>query len=111
MVGKEGLQREEADLVQVGNFVKRIPQIYGTDSVRILTQSDPHAKKAAIKKVAGAVGSIFGTSGLGGLINKGISKVADFNPKFPDDFLEGDDTNPTFNLYANLYNSDYAGGK
>ena len=107
LVGEEGLQREEADLVQIGNFVKNIPKIYGTDSVRILTQSDPHAKKAAIKKAAGAVGSVFGTTGLGRLINKGISKIGDFNPKFPDDFLDGD----TFNRYADLAKSDYAGGK
>jgi hypothetical protein len=107
LVGEQGLQREEADLVQIGNFVKNIPKIYGTDSVRILTQSDPHAKKAAIKKAAGAVGSIFGTTGLGGLINKGISKIGDFNPKFPDDFLDGD----TFSRYSDLAKSDYAGGK
>ena len=83
LVGEQGLQREEANLVQVKNFVKNIPKIYGTDSVRILTQSDPHKKKVAIKKVAGAIGGVLGP------IGKAVSKfAADFNPKFPDDFLE-----------------------
>ena len=108
LVGEQGLQREEANLVQVKNFVKNIPKIYGTDSVRILTQSDPHKKKVAIKKVAGAIGGVLGP------IGKAVSKfAADFNPKFPDDFLEGseEEKNLSFYRYKDLYASNYANGK
>jgi hypothetical protein len=108
LVGEQGLQREEANLVQVKNFVKNIPKIYGTDSVRILTQSDPHKKKVAIKKVAGAIGGVLGP------IGKAVGKfAADFNPKFPDDFLEGseEEKNLSFSRYNDLYASNYANGK
>jgi hypothetical protein len=120
LVGEKGLQREEADLVQIGNFVKRIPQIYGIDTIRIVTQTDPHKAKVLIKKsagaIAGALGGAFGGSVIGKLAGRGINAIADFNPKFPDDFLEGDDTHKdnsglTFDRYSDLYKSDYANGK
>jgi hypothetical protein len=106
----------DVDNKQVLDFIKATPKIYGTDIVRITTETDPHETKAAIKKAAtavvGGIGSIFGPVGkivgskLGGL-------VSDFNPKFPDDFLDGleQDDSLTFNRYRDLYSSNYANGK
>lgn len=98
--------RNETELSQVGNFIKNVPQIYGLDSKRILLQRDPHEDKITIKQTAGQLGSLLGPVGasVGNFL-------ADFNPKYPDDFLVGDTTEPKFNLYSNLISSDYAGGK
>ena len=106
----------DVDNKQALDFIKTIPKIYGTDIVRITTQTDPHETKVAIKKaataVASGIGSLFGPVGsivgskLGGL-------VSDFNPKYPDDFLEGneEEKNLSFNRYKDLYASNYAYGK
>jgi hypothetical protein len=98
--------RNETELAQVGNFVKNVPQIYGLDSKRILLQRDPHEDKVAIKQAAGALGGVLGSVG-----QSVTNFLADFNPKYPDDFLEGDTSQPTFSLYSKLISSDYANGK
>jgi hypothetical protein len=98
--------REEKNAAQTINFVKNVPQIYGLDAKRILLQRDPHADKVLIKKAAGAVGGLLGPVGasVGNFL-------ADFNPKYPDDFLQGEGNELKFNLYSKLISSDYAGGK
>ena len=98
--------REEKNAAQTINFVKNVPQIYGLDAKRILLQRDPHADKVLIKKAAGAVGGLLGPVGasVGNFL-------ADFNPKYPDDFLQGEGSELKFNLYSKLISSDYAGGK
>jgi len=98
--------RSETELSQVGNFIKSVPQIYGLDSKRILLQRDPHEDKVLIKKAAGAVGGLLGP--VGAAVG---NFVADFNPKYPDDFLSGEASELKFNLYSKLISSDYAGGK
>lgn len=104
--GDEIYTREEKNAAQTINFIKNVPKIYGLDAKRILLQRDPHADKVLIKKAAGAVG------GLLGPIGAGVGNfLADFNPKYPDDFLEGEATELKFSLYSKLISSDYAGGK
>ena len=104
--GDEIYTREEKNAAQTINFIKNVPQIYGLDAKRILLQRDPHADKVLIKKAAGAVGGLLGPVGasVGNFL-------ADFNPKYPDDFLQGEGTELKFNLYSKLISSDYAGGK
>ncbi len=104
--GEEIYTREEKNAAQTINFVKNVPRIYGLDAKRILLQRDPHADKVLIKKAAGAVGAALGP--VGAAVG---NFVADFNPKYPDDFLTGDESEPKFNLYSKLISSDYAGGK
>ena len=98
------------------DFIKAIPKIYGTDVVRITTETDPHETKVAIKKAAGAVGGAIGGAfgSFGKIVGSKIAGVmADFHPQFPDDFLDGtnEDNSLVFNKYAELYRSDYAYGK
>jgi hypothetical protein len=104
--GQEIYTREEKNAAQTINFVKNVPRIYGLDAKRILLQRDPHADKVIIKQAAGAIGGLLGPVGasVGNFL-------ADFNPKYPDDFLVGDPTEPKFDLYSKLISSDYAGGK
>lgn len=104
--GQEIYTREEKNAAQTINFVKNVPRIYGLDAKRILLQRDPHADKVIIKQAAGAIGGLLGPVGasVGNFL-------ADFNPKYPDDFLYGDTSEPKFNLYPKLLSSDYAGGK
>jgi hypothetical protein len=104
--GEEIYTREEKNAAQTINFVKNVPRIYGLDAKRILLQRDPHADKVLIKKAAGAVGGLLGP--VGAAVG---NFLADFNPKYPDDFLTGDASEPKFNLYSKLISSDYAGGK
>lgn len=104
--GQEIYTREEKNAAQTINFVKNVPKIYGLDSKRILLQRDPHADKVIIKQAAGAVGGLLGP--VGAAVG---NFLADFNPKYPDDFLTGEPTEPKFNLYSKLISSDYAGGK
>jgi hypothetical protein len=105
-VGDEIYTREEKNAAQTINFIKNVPRIYGLDAKRILLQRDPHADKVLIKKAAGAVGSLLGPIGA-----RVGNFLADFNPKYPDDFLEGEATELKFSLYSKLISSDYAGGK
>lgn len=104
--GQEIYTREEKNAAQTINFIKNVPRIYGLDAKRILLQRDPHADKVIIKQAAGAIGGLLGSAGaaVGNFL-------ADFNPKYPDDFLVGDPNEPTFNLYSKLISSDYARGK
>lgn len=104
--GQEIYTREEKNAAQTINFIKNVPRIYGLDAKRILLQRDPHADKVIIKQAAGAIGGLLGSAGaaVGNFL-------ADFNPKYPDDFLVGDPTEPKFNLYSKLISSDYARGK
>lgn len=104
--GQEIYTREEKNAAQTVNFIKNVPRIYGLDAKRILLQRDPHADKVIIKQAAGAIGGLLGSAGaaVGNFL-------ADFNPKYPDDFLVGDPNEPTFNLYSKLISSDYARGK
>ena len=104
--GDEIYTREEKNAAQTINFVKNIPKIYGLDAKRILLERDPHADKVLIKKAAGAVGGLLGPIGA-----RVGNFLADFNPKYPDDFLEGEATELKFSLYSKLISSDYAGGK
>jgi hypothetical protein len=103
------------DNKQALDFVKKMPKVYGTDIIRITTSTDPHEAKKAIKKAADKVGGALGGLGMiGKVIGAGISKVAEFHPKFPDDWTKGEDGKPTGmenNFYAGLINGDYAFGK
>lgn len=97
--GERVLTRFETDAQFLKEFPKSILSIYGLDTKRILLQRDPHKDKVLIKKAAGAVGSVFGPLGraVGGA-------VADFAPKYPDDWLDsqvGDNT-LKFDRYADL---------
>jgi hypothetical protein len=106
-VGEEIYTREEKNAAQTINFIKNVPKIYGLDAKRILLQRDPHADKVIVKKAAAAIGGLLGPFGAAA-----GNFLANFNPKYPDDFLVGDPTTePTFNLYSKLLSSDYAGGK
>jgi hypothetical protein len=93
-------------------WLKETPKLYGTDIVRIMTQTDPHKTKKAIKKAADKVGGAIG-GGVGAAIGSVTSKLAEFHPKFPDDWTKGEDGNPTGmekNFYAGVVNGDYARG-
>ena len=95
--GERVLTRFETDAQFLKEFPKSILSIYGLDTKRILLQRDPHKDKVLIKKAAGAVGSVFGPLGraVGGAI-------ADFKPKYPDDWLDGEETDYKFDRYADL---------
>lgn len=93
-------------------WLKATPNLYGTDLVRIMTQTDPHKTKKAVKKAADKVGGAIGGS-VGKAIGGVASKLAEFHPKFPDDWTKGEDGNPTGmenNFYAGTINGDYARG-
>lgn len=93
-------------------WLKETPKLYGTDIVRIMTQTDPHKTKKAIKKTADKVGGAIGGK-VGAVIGGVASKLAEFHPKFPDDWTKGEDGNPTGmenNFYAGVVNGDYARG-
>lgn len=93
-------------------WLKATPQLYGTDIVRIMTQTDPHRTKQGIKKVADKVGGAIG-GGVGRVIGGVVSKIAEFHPKFPDDWTNDPDapTKMENNFYAGLVNGDYARGR
>lgn len=95
--GERVLTRFETDAQFLREFPKSVLSIYGLDTKRILLQRDPHKDKVLIKKAAGAVGSVFGPLGraVGGAI-------ADFKPKYPDDWLDGEETDYKFDRYADL---------
>jgi hypothetical protein len=102
------------ELKQVKNYIKSIPKIYGTDVVRITSETDPHETKKAIRNAGKSVaGKLLGTGTLGNIAAGVTSLATDFNPKFPDDFLEGteEDKNLSFYRYKDLYASNYAYGK
>ena len=105
-VGEEIYTREEKNAAQTINFIKNVPKIYGLDAKRILLQRDPHADKVIVKKAAAAIGGLLGPFGAAA-----GNFLANFNPKYPDDFLEGEATELKFSLYSKLISSDYAGGK
>lgn len=95
------------------DFVKEMPKLYGTDIVRITTATDPHETKRTVKKGADKVGgALAGTGMIGTLIGGAVSKVAEFHPKFPDDWTNDVDapTKMETNFYAGLVNGDYARG-
>lgn len=93
-------------------WLKATPQLYGTDIVRIMTQTDPHETKKGVKKAADKVGGAIG-GGVGKVIGGVVSKIAEFHPKFPDDWTNDADapTKMENNFYAGLVNGDYARGK
>ena len=100
------------DIDDAKKWLKETPKIYGTDIVRIMTQTDPHKTKKVIKKTADKVGGAIG-GGVGRVIGGVVSKLAEFHPKFPDDWTKGEDGNPTGmenNFYAGVVNGDYARG-
>jgi hypothetical protein len=100
------------DIDDTKKWLKETPKIYGTDIVRIMTQTDPHKTKKVIKKTADKVGGAIG-GGVGRVIGGVVSKLAEFYPKFPDDWTKGEDGNPTgmqTNFYAGVVNGDYARG-
>ena len=100
------------DIDDTKKWLKETPKIYGTDIVRIMTQTDPHKTKKVIKKTADKVGGAIG-GGVGRVIGGVASKLAEFYPKFPDDWTKGEDGNPTGmqnNFYAGVVNGDYARG-
>ena len=100
------------DIDDTKKWLKQTPKIYGTDIVRIMTQTDPHKTKKVIKKTADKVGGAIG-GGVGRVIGGVVSKLAEFYPKFPDDWTKGEDGNPTGmqnNFYAGVVNGDYARG-
>ena len=92
-------------------WLKETPKLYGTDIVRIMTQTDPHKTRKGVKKAANKVGGLIG-GGIGKAIGNVASKLAEFHPKFPDDWTDDADS-PTKmepNFYAGLVNGDYARG-
>ena len=100
------------DIDDTKKWLKETPKIYGTDIVRIMTQTDPHKTKKVIKKTADKVGGAIGGK-VGAVIGGVASKLAEFYPKFPDDWTKGEDGNPTGmqnNFYAGVVNGDYARG-
>jgi len=100
------------DIDDAKKWLKETPKLYGTDIVRIMTQTDPHKTKKAIKKTADKVGGAIGGK-VGAVIGGVASKLAEFHPKFPDDWTKGEDGNPTGmenNFYAGVVNGDYARG-
>lgn len=101
-----------ADSKYTEEFGKIAISQYGTDSIRILTQTDPHKTKKAVKKAADKVGGAIGGK-VGAVIGGVTSKLAEFHPKFPDDWTKGEDGNPNGmenNFYAGVVNGDYARG-
>ena len=101
------------DNKQALDFVKKMPKVYGTDLIRITTETDPHETKKAIKKTADKVGGAIGGR-VGAVIGGVASKLAEFHPKFPDDWTKGEDGKPTGmepSFYKGLINGDYAFGK
>ncbi len=100
------------DLDDAKQWLKATPRLYGTDIVRIMTQTDPHKTKKAVKKAADKVGGAIGGR-VGAVVGGVASKIAEFYPKFPDDWTKGEDGNPTGmqnNFYAGTINGDYARG-
>ena len=100
------------DIDDAKKWLKETPKLYGTDIVRIMTQTDPHKTKKAIKKTADKIGGAIGGK-VGAVIGGVASKLAEFHPKFPDDWTKGEDGNPTGmenNFYAGVVNGDYARG-
>jgi hypothetical protein len=100
------------DIDDAKKWLKETPKLYGTDIVRIMTQTDPHRTKQGIKKVADKVGGAIG-GGVGRVIGGVVSKIAEFHPKFPDDWTNDVDapTKMENNFYAGLVNGDYARGR
>jgi len=115
MLKPEPSDRNANDNKQAKEWLKATPKLYGTDIVRILSETDPHEAKKAIKKGADKVGgALAGLGGVGLLIGGAISAVGAFHPKFPDDWTVGEDGKPTGmerNFYKGLVNGDYAFGK
>lgn len=93
------------------DWLKATPKLYGTDVVRIMTQTDPHETKKAVKKAANKIGGAIGGN-VGAVIGVAASKIAEFHPKFPDDWTNDADAptkmEPYF--YSGIINGDYARG-
>jgi hypothetical protein len=94
------------DVKQLKNLVENIPTIYGTDSVRILTQGKVDTKKLKQKslKVAGnliekGLGKIGGIGkSAGSFINNKLNET--IKPQLPSDLIEG--TSTTKGLYTSM---------
>jgi hypothetical protein len=94
------------DVKQLKNLVQNIPTIYGTDSVRILTQGKVDTKKLKQKslKVAGNLiekgFGVFGNAGksVGNLVNNKLNET--IKPQLPSDLIEG--TSTTKGLYTDM---------
>ncbi len=111
-INPEPSDRFTNDIEDAKQWLKATPNLYGTDLVRIMTQTDPHKTKKAVKKAADRVGGAIGGR-VGAVVGGVASKIAEFYPKFPDDWTKGEDGNPTGmqnNFYAGTINGDYARG-
>jgi hypothetical protein len=94
------------DVKQLKNLVENIPTIYGTDSVRILTQGKVDTKKLKQKslKVAGnliekGLGKLGGIGkSAGSFLNNKLNET--IKPQLPSDLIEG--TSTTKGLYTDM---------
>lgn len=106
MLSPKPTDRFTNDVKQLKNLVQNIPTIYGTDSVRILTQGQVDTKKLKQKtlKVAGnliekGLGKIGGIAkSAGSLINNKLNET--IKPQMPSDLIEG--TSTTKGLYTTI---------
>lgn len=106
MLSPKPSDRFTNNVKQLKNLVENIPTIYGTDSVRILTQGQVDTKKLKQKtlKVAGnliekGLGKIGGIGqSAGSLINNKLNET--IKPQMPSDLIEG--TSTTKGLYTTI---------
>jgi hypothetical protein len=106
MLSPKPTDRFTNDVKQLKTLVENIPTIYGTDSVRILTQGKVDTKKLKQKslKVAGNLiekgFGLFGNAAksVGNLVNNKLNET--IKPQLPSDLIEG--TSTTKGLYTDM---------